>query len=214
MPSAFPYRTAIDTAAASKDLTIKATVKAELNITVTTYDDQIDTHIHQASALIEGYCNRPFGSEQVTDYFRTETGDSPDKLRLSRKPIITIDEIVEGSTTLDIYDYELSAATGELWRLDGGGDRTTWASGSQITVQYSAGYALLTTLPHDVERACIDQVKAMFMSRQRDPTLKSESLPDTYQVSYALAGGDFIGVSGLLISVEGALAPYRRMVIA
>lgn len=213
MVSAFPYKTVVDTAASTKDLTVKATVKTELAISGTTYDDQLDAHIHQVSALIVGYCGREFASEKVTDSFRWTRANDLDCLWLSRTPVGTIHAVVEDGTTLSSSLYEANAATGELWRLDSYGDRATWASNALITVQHTSGYTPLTTLPHDVERACIEQVKATFLSRARDPSLKSEAVPDVYQASYALAGGDFIGASGLLKSVEGALAQYRRLVI-
>jgi hypothetical protein len=213
MTSAFPYKTVVDTPAESKDLTVKATVKAELGITVTTYDDQIDTNIHQASALIVGYCNREFASEIVTESFRPTCYGPLETLWLTRTPVTDIEEVIEDGTTLDAALYELNAVSGELWRLDSAGYRCSWTSGVLTTVEYTGGYVSLTTLPHDVERACIEQVKATFKSRLRDPTIKSETMPDVHQVSYALAGGDFIGASGLLKSVEGALAPYKRWVI-
>lgn len=212
MNAASPYKTIVDTVAASKDLTVKATVKTEIGETSATYDAQIDAHIHQASALITGYCNREFASEKVTDSFRP-TACWIESLWLSRTPVSTIHAVVEDGTTLTASDYEVIANTGQLLRLDSDGNPTCWATGVLITVQHTSGYTLLTTLPNDIERACIDQVKALFVSRQRDPTLKSETVPDVYQASYALAGGDFVGASGMLKSVEGALAKYRIMAI-
>lgn len=222
MSSVSPYKTIVDTVAASKDLTVKATVKTELGETSTTYDAQIDAHIHQVSALIIGYCNRELISEKVTDSFRTArrwtsyrpTAPSITSLWLSRTPVVTIHAVVEDGTTLTASDYEVIASTGELLRLDSDGNPTCWATGVLITVQHTSGYVPLTTLPNDLERACIDQVKAIFKSASRDPTLRSETVPDVYQASYALAGGDFVGASGLLKSVEGALAKYRLMVVA
>lgn len=214
MSSAFPYKTVVDTVATSKNLTIKATVKAEIGETTTTYDDQIDTNIRQASALIVGHCNREFASEKVTDSFRPGSMSCLETLWLSRVPVTTVHAVVEDGATLTSIDYEINANSGELWRLDSAGERTTWATGVLITVQHTGGYVSLTTLPHDVERACIDQVKAIFQGRQRDPTLRSVNMPDVFQASFALAGGDNFGPSGLLKSVEGALAPYRRWVVA
>jgi hypothetical protein len=209
MTAARPEFTVIDDPAASKDLTVKATVKTELGITGTDNDAQIDTNIHQASALIAGHVGRDLAEDQRTDHFRIDGRDAIDVLRLSHWPVSSIDAITEAGIALDEYDYELDILTGRMWRLDAAGDRIEWTAG-KITVQHTSGYALLTNLPHDLERACIEQVKAVFSGRQRDPTLKSESVPDVYQASYALAGGDFIGTSGLLKSVEGALVPYRK----
>lgn len=210
--AAFPFKTVVDTVAASKDLTVKATLKTELGITVTTYDTQIDAEITQASTLIEGYCGRVLASEKVTDSYRTPCKPATGSLWLSRAPVTTIHTVVEDGTTLDSALYEVNAATGELWRLDEDGLRTCWAADSLITVQHTSGYTVPASVPKDIERACLDQVKAIFKSAPRDPTLKSETVPDVYQASYALAGGDFVGESGLLKSVEGALDRYVRLV--
>jgi hypothetical protein len=173
----------------------------------------MDTNIHQASALAVGYCNREFAEEELKDFFRPRDYRGIDVLWLSRTPVTAIAAVVEDGVTLTAADYELDDKTGQLWRLDGAGNRSCWRSCALITVTFTGGYALLTTLPHDVERACLDQVKAMFVPRGRDPTVRSENVPGLGQVAYAVAGGDSFGASGLLSSVEGALAPYRIIVV-
>lgn len=214
MTAAFPYLTTVDTAATSKDLTVKAAVKAELGITATTWDDQIDTHIHQESARIVGYCNREFASEKVTDKFRPAgSWVAIDSLWMSRVPVGTIHAVIVDGTTLDSTEYEVNTQSGELWRLDSSGNRICWSIATLATVQHTSGYTLLTTLPHDVERACIEQVKAQFLSRQRDGTIRSENVPGLGQTEYAVSGGSSFNISGLLMSVEGILFPYRRVVI-
>lgn len=213
MTAAFPYLTTVDTAAASKDLTVKETVKTEIGETSTTYDTQIDTHIHQESARIVGYCNREFASEKVTDKFRPARARCVEALWLSRVPVGTIHSVVVDGETVDAAEYEVDAPSGELWRLDTSGYRTYWSWSTLIAVQHTSGYTLLTTLPHDVERACIEQVKAQFRSRLRDPTVRSENAPGLGQMAYSVPGGDSFGSSGLTLAVEGMLAPYRHMVV-
>ena len=56
----------------------------------------------------------------------------------------------------------------------------------------------------------IEQVKMKYLATDRDPALRSENTPDVWSGSYAVAGGDSIGSSGLLPQVEAALAPYKN----
>lgn len=212
MLSADPYLTVIDEVAASKDLTIKATVKAELDITVTTWDTLIDTLIHQVSAKFVSHCGREFAREKVTDHFRIPAGRDTETLQLSRFPVTTVHSIVEDDVALTAGDYEVNIRSGFVWRLDGAGGRICWTSGVKTTVQHTSGYLLLASLPHDIEKACLDQVKATYQSRKRDATIRSRTIPDVYQASYSAAGGDDFGDSGLLRTVEDALAAHCRPV--
>ena len=72
---------------------------------------------------------------------------------------------------------------------------------------------MLGTLPHDIERACLDQVKAVYSARQQNPTIRSEKIPDVYEAAYSVAGGSSFGKSGLLVTVEGALDAHRWMTV-
>lgn len=215
MRACFPYTTRVVTAAGSRDLTLKAKVKTELNIDVTTWDDQIDDHIHRASAAIARFCQREFPSERLEDKFRTPASTyGAGKLWLSRAPVTTIHSVVEDGATLTADDYELASDSGELWRLDGSGNRRAWAGGALVVVEHTAGFALLSALPYEIEAACIQQVKASYRAAPRDPTLRSRSMPDVMEEQYNVAGGTGIGASGLLLDVEGALLPWRRWVVA
>lgn len=214
MGSAFPYVTTADTAAASKDLTVKATVFAELGITPTSAQNTLmDTIIHQVSAAIVGYCNREIASEKVLSKFR-DLPSGVDTLWLPRVPVTTVHTVVEDGTTLTSAQYELNADSGELWRLDSSSECTTWAAGSLITVLHTGGYVTLTALPHDIERAAIEQCKAQWGGAKRDPTVRSINIPDVVATQFSVGGGDSVGSSGLLTTVEGLLNPYRRVVIA
>lgn len=213
-----PYKTTVSVAAASKDMTLKATVKAELGITVTTYDDLIDVMIQQASAAIVSYCNREFASETVVSLFRLDrratsysSWRAVETLMLERVPVTSITSVDEDGTTLTADDYEVDAATGFLWRLDGDDNRSCW-SATKITVTQVGGYVMLTTLPQDLERACLDLVKSRWFARARDPMVKAAEVPGVLSEQYWI--GDAPGTGdGIPASIQLLLDPYRRIVI-
>lgn len=208
--AATPYRTVVDAAALSRALVDATDVFDEMGVTSPT-DEQtakMEAAILQASGLFDRFLDRVLAEEDVTDHFRQPRGEV---LRLSRYPVVEILEVIEdGSTLVPDDDYELDEATGQLWRLSDG-DRIWWSDAGAITVQYVGGYSLPDDLPADLQRAAIEQSKASYMAGSRDPTLRSFSVPDVYQATYSVGGGDSMGRSGLLAQVEGALAPYRRM---
>lgn len=213
MRPAFPYRTATGTAPVTKDLTITDTVFAELGITDPTSEQetQMEKYIHQASALIAGHIGRDIAQDAVVDHFLEDENTS--YLRLSMRPATAIASIVEDGTTLDSSEYELGERDGKVWRLSGG-ERHYWPADVQIAVTYTGGFELLETLPDDIERACIDQVKAKWFEGQRgDPTVRSFNIPDVLQETYSVAGGDMYGSSGLLKTVEAALTTYVTIAI-
>lgn len=180
------------TPAASFDLTVKAAVKTELGITDKLNDDLIDTLIHQASSVIAGYCGHTLAQEKVTETFRLDR--ALDCLRLQRWPVSSIASVVEDGTTLTAAGYELNAASGRLFRLDGSDHRFTWV-GPKVVVTYTAGYALLTDLPEGVERCAIGLVKLYFFAAKRDPLVKSEEVPGVYNESFWIGG---VGDSGAI----------------
>lgn len=207
----YPYRTVVDAAAARRALVDAETVFAELGVAEPTAEQtaQMETVILQVSALIDGFLDRVLAEEDVTDYFRAAVGDT---LRLSRWPVAQILEVIEGGTTLATEAYEVDELTGQLWRMNGT-DRYDWACSGTTTVQYTGGYILPDDLPADIQRAAIDQVKSSFMGGARDPALRSFSVPDVFQASYSVSGGDSAGKSGLMAGVEGALKKYARVTV-
>lgn len=207
--ASYPYRTVVDAAAINRALVDATTVFAELGITSPTSEQtaQMETVILQVSALIDGYLDRTLAEEDVTDHFRMPCGDT---LRLSRWPVAQILEVVEGGTALTSDDWEIDNATGQLWR-QGSSDRTYWSGSGNTLVSYVGGYILPGDLPADIQRAAIDQIKATYMGGSRDPALRSFTVPDVYQASYSVPGGDTAGKLALLPNVASALWQYRRV---
>ena len=83
-----------------------------------------------------------------------------------------------------------------------------WSTG-KIVVSWTAGWSLPTDVPSELEGQIIEQVKMKYLATDRDPALRSENTPDVWSGSYGVAGGDSIGESGLLKSLEAALAPFK-----
>lgn len=124
-----------------------------------------------------------------------------------RVPVTGIVSVVEDGTTLvQGTDYRLISG-GMLERM---ADDTAlpWSSG-RIAATYTAGWVLPDGVPAELEGQVIEQVKMRYLATDRDPALRSEAVPEVWSGTYGVAGGDSIGESGLLRSLEAALAPYR-----
>lgn len=206
----FPYDLAVTAAAASKDMTLLATVKTELGITGSTDDAWLALVIQEESAAAVAYCGREFARETVAESFRLEGEDrSVSGLYLSRVPVAAIASVVEDGVTLTAADYELAAADGRLYRLDGAGARSTWAK-AKIVVTYTGGYVMLTTLPQDLERAVRTLVKQRWFARTRDPLVKGASLDGVMSEQYWV--GD-VNTVGMPAEVTAVFDKYRRIAV-
>ncbi|MGQ0664609.1 MAG: phage head-tail connector protein [Pseudomonadota bacterium] len=211
------------TAASSRDLTVLATVKAELNISVTTHDSFLATVIQQASAAIVSFCNREFAQERVKE---TVPGFGGLFLMVSRLPIATVHAIKEGDdlVTVGASDYALhDRLTGQIRSKVGGwahsagqgygalGRPLPGSETARYEVEYTGGYMLPSMsgtrdLPHDIERACVETVKARYLARTRDPNVTSESADGIYSAAY-----DGLGSGDVPAGVKALLAPWRRL---
>jgi len=84
---------------------------------------------------------------------------------------------------------------------------------ADIAVEFIAGWDLPTGIPPGLEMRVIDQVKMQYLQTDRDLSLRSESTDGLGSATYAVIGGDSIGKSGLLKSLEAALAPYTAWTV-
>jgi len=192
----------VNSYAQTQDLTVLATVKQELGITGTAEDAQLAIWIRQSSSMIANYCNRTFGLEVLNETFRLET--TAENLLLSRFPLTTISSITENDIVLTAADYEADSVIGLLYRLSDD-TRICWPAG-KIVVAYSAGYALLDGLPHDIERACLSLIKQMRAQTTRDPMAKRIEIPDVMTTDYWVGR---IGENGAMPpDVIDMLAPH------
>src|SRR5262245_46241075 len=201
----------IEEPAESKNLTVLQTVKAELGITTDEKDAVLEGLISQASDIVAAYCDRVFARETVTEHFwpeRRSWYENWDALVLSRTPIEEIISVTHDNSILTTGDYEVDTNAGILYRMTAL-SVFDWCVHTSVEVQYTGGYLLLDDLPRGVERATILLVKDYFYSGQRDPRIKTESVPSIYSVDY------WIGATGpageLPPDVVALLEPYRRL---
>lgn len=207
-------RITIVTAAESMDLTVKATVKDRLGITVATFDSTIDSIIIGASEAIRRYTGARFAGQEITEL--TE-GRSSELLRLNDYPVLSVSEIKLDDVVVDEADY-----TGQ--RFDQGfvfqKDKWDDTRGEYLyAIRYIYGYNLpsftsnplsVPDLPPSIEEAAILTVKNFFLSRDRDSTIKKESVPDVYSVTFG-GSGNVANVDTLITAdIQNLLEPFRR----
>lgn len=199
----------IVTPADTQDLTILATVKTRLGISGSSEDALLEALIHEASGRIARFCRRSFALETVTQTIRLQ-GERPDFLMLERRPVTEITAVTVDDVALDAADWLLDADAGMLRRLSS--DTAICWSGAIVEIDYEAGYALLETVPFDLESACIDLVVLAYFSageRARDPNLMSRSIPDVAAETFQI--GNRLGVEGgMPPDIAQRLAPFRE----
>lgn len=194
----------VTTPASTYNLTLLATVKAEMGITDRADDALIAGYIKQASDAAAKYCNRVFACETVTETFR-QMRDS--EIVLSRYPVVEVVSVTENETSLDASGYEIDAAAGIITRLSG--DRSTrWAAGGKLTIVYRAGFPTLNDLPDGIERAVIQLCKSYASAGGRDPLIRSETIEGAGTTDYFSGAG-----TGLPPEVEGLLTPHVKQTI-
>lgn len=211
--------TSAEVAVASRRLTTAAAVRAALKDTSSTYDTLIESIIDRVSADCVNYCNlaRDIAGKQPTfisetlraTWLVTGLGRDHQLILPWRAPITAITSVVEDGVTLDAADYQLTTG-GILERVNV--DAAMAWSAAKIVVVYVAGVTA-GSIPPELEGQVIEQCKMRYKSTVRDPSIRSENMPDVWSGSYAVAGGDSIGESGLLKSLEEALGPYRAVAV-
>lgn len=203
--------------AAARRLTTAAKVQAVLFGGTATDTVLIETMLDRVSQFAAAHCNlardaagtlATFGRETCKATWLATGDPRGDELLLPwRQPVTEIASIVENGVELAETDYRLLPG-GILQRLCGDA-AAFWCLG-KIVVEFTAGFDLANAgAPPDLEAAAIEQVKAIYLAKQRDPSLRSLNVPDVFAGSFSIAGGDSVGESGLLVQVEGALAPYK-----
>lgn len=207
--------------AAARRLTTAAKVRALVESPAGD-DIKIETLIDGVSAECAAYCGlaRPanmaspptFGQETVKATWLKVCERRGTMLVLPWRVAMTPGQVVEDGADLTVgTDYRLVGG-GMLERIFGD-TPVRWSSG-KIVVPYTAGWSLPDAVPPELERQVIEQVKMAYFGADEDPAVRSEAVPGVYQASYAVAGGDSIGRSGLLVSLESALAPFRSWTVA
>lgn len=195
--------TVIEPAVETK-LTTLETVWDALAISPGAADTFLDLSIDQASDAICTWCGRTFALETVRETIYSRSFS--DGIMLSRWPVVSVISVSMAGADQDVGLIE-SEDGGFLHRVDANGARRGWGIGNAV-VEYQAGYLLPgtagRTLPHDIERAAILLVRAAYFSRDRDPSVRTETVEGVGSTSYGLDSG-----FTLPPEVEGLLSRHR-----
>ena len=95
-------------------------------------------------------------------------GTPSEWLDLARRPVTTINSVIENGNEIDSIGYRLAGSAGRLQRRSGT-MAALWPQDCDIVVTYSAGWA---TVPDDLARAAIKFVQAEWNQGSRDPLLR------------------------------------------
>lgn len=207
----------VTTPATSSDLTVLSTVKEELGIAAqdNTNDAVLNKAIRRASGIVTEYCGQKFAQETVTETFRPEyprggCAYQATELLLRRRPVSSITSVTVDDAVKDASEYAINSTSGELTVLDSSGYPSFWGVSKSVIVVYTAGYALLDSLPDGIEDAVLTLIKDAWFAKGRDPRVKGESIPNV--ISYDYWVGE-IGKSGMPPDVVSRLEPHRPPVV-
>lgn len=206
---------------AARSLTTSTSVQTALRISGSESDELIAALIPRVSALIVSWCRlapddagaQPtFGLETLRATWQADGDGRGNDLWLPwRLPVSSVDSVTEDGTSLAAgADYvRIGARPGFLRRVSNG-IACCWSAGT-VVVEFKAGFAspAADTVEATIEAAAIEQIRAMLHGADRDPSIRSESVPDLGARTYSVTGGDVMGASVLLPAVRDMLAPWR-----
>jgi hypothetical protein len=194
------------TPAATNDLTVLDTLRAELGIEGPAQDVTLSGLIRQASDTIASFCGlKTFGRQRVLQTVQSlgswHRMGGGIVLDLDIEP--TIHAVTEAGVALTTVDFTEDG--GILYRRDplSAVFITGWV-GTPITIEYSAGYELLGNLPADIERCAVDLCAHFYHSRGRDPTLRQERILDVIESRWQPVTG------GIPEGIAERLRPYQK----
>jgi len=213
------------TSAASYSLfTELATVKREMDVSPDdpAEDKQLFDLIQQATDFIVRYTGRRFVKQSYTE---TVGSRGTPNIVLQNVPVVSITGVEYRGSTVSSTSYEIEDAdAGIVFNKVGWTDTQVKRLGIGLTptrfrhkdwsISYQAGYVApgstdgARTLPHDVERACIDLVKMWYYQRSDDPSVRYEKTGDAAQMKFDK--GD-ITTLGIPPSVVRILEKYRQL---
>lgn len=172
-------------------------LKAHLNITSTTDDDELAAMLSVATEAAERYCNRSFRRCTIVE---THDGDT-DAICLWQSPVISVTSVTENGSALTGSDYFVDASAGILYRGSTLA-RYEWADGTQnIIVTYVAG----ATVPPLAAQHAVKELTRHLWDSQRGTV----ALPNVggYDDGYSTAGGSSYTIP---YRVRELLDPLRR----
>lgn len=175
---------------------------AELRLAAGVADSSQDTALAaiglNVAAAIMAACSVSVGSgaeptlkkEQLTEtFFKVDTCE----LVLSRRHNVTVVSLTQDGAALSPSEYSVDSEAGILVRLSSGVP-TKWCA-SSVVVVYDAGFE---TLPSDLKLAASEYVRSIWLSRDRDPLVKSEKIvvPDVRETQREFWVGAVPGSGG------------------
>jgi hypothetical protein len=179
----------------------------------TSQDAELKEQIDATSQAINNYCDRIFVVQTYRDQVRGACGRWGEPL-VTRQYPIAVDSagvpllltVTDDGAALDPTLLEVYPETGSLYRLDAASSApSAWAS-PLLVVDYTAGF---DTIPSDVQSAALQLLAARWFAMGRDPTLRTESIPDVItHVYYSDTTSP-----GMPSGVREFLAPYRIMTV-
>lgn len=182
-------------------LTTLSRVKDELSISSTSSDAYLSTLILEASDFITDYTNRDFAKQAYTESIGA-TGTP--MMVLDRAPIVSISQIRYNGSTVSSTAYSISNANaGTIQKDDGWADSQIYHQNINAfptgyakklwEIDYVAGYKLPNStdtgtsapaLPYDIQRACVEIVKASYLRKGQDPMVKSQKTGDASETLF------------------------------
>ena len=163
------------TAAADRSLLTVEELRAAAGVTGSSRDaelvalgEEVADSICQACGIVAAGVDPPSLREETVRQTERDMW-SARKIRLDRRPIVSIEMITVDGVALSDADYEVDQATGWLYRLQSDA-RTDWCA-AKVVVEYVAGWY---TVPRDLKVAASKLVTALWSESTRDPNLKRE----------------------------------------
>lgn len=176
----------------------------------TSQDGMLGRQIASVSAAINTYCDRIFVRQGYRDTFRSVYSwcGYGRALMLRRNPICVDEEdvpiVIVTEDNLAHTDFEVDIGTGALYRLDTYGAPHGWGA-SLVVVEYDAGF---DPIPDDVQAACTEWVAARWSARGRDPTVRSQTIPDVIAETYTTSADSSGSVASIPGGARDLLAGY------
>lgn len=208
-------------AATQRDIITLDDLKGRLGITTGTNDDELQRVIRARSGAIFGWCGlaadqhgkRTFSRETLVATWLIDYGRCSSNLILPwRVPVTSITSIVEDGTTLTADQYQVSPMAALIRRVED--DAPCYWSTGKIVVTYVAGFLPPddddTDMPAELQDACIQECSSRWLSKGRDPALRSENVPEVH--AYTVGYGQDGARADLLPETETMLAAagYRN----
>lgn len=158
--------------------------------------------IEGASAFIERFCNRTFGS---ATYAEVRNGNDRAKLMTNESPITAVSSVsVDGvaiapsaGPTVAGYTFDSYA----IYLRPGLTVSRFWRGVQNVELTYTAGYA---TIPPDIAQACVELIAFKLAKRTRIDK-KNETLGSQQTIGF--------DISDMPAGVKTALLPYQRFTV-